>query len=203
MTRYRILCDLLSASMGTALRRAFIAALLWFAFVLAVPPADATELHDAAVTVDITPSESVALDGRCRARISKTPATHIYATALALESRDGDRVRDQAIMVSCDLLAIPQGILAVHGLDGDACGGRHRQSVVAAAAGQGRPAAKPGGHRAEPPAVLCRRYGGDVWKDRLAELPRHREQRGSQRRRALLPGRCFSTKNARPSHQDP
>ncbi len=72
----------------------------------------AADLHVGAVTVDITPDVPVALDGQRRVRISKSPATHIYATVLALESRDGDRVLDQAVMVSCDLVAIRQGILA-------------------------------------------------------------------------------------------
>jgi UDP-N-acetyl-D-mannosaminuronic acid transferase (WecB/TagA/CpsF family) len=37
--------------------------------------------------------------------------TQIYATALALESREGDTVLDQAIMVSCDIVAIRQGLI--------------------------------------------------------------------------------------------
>lgn len=74
-------------------------------------PLAAAELCVGAATVDITPGEPVALDGQRQVRISKTPATHIYATALALESREGDHVLDQAIMVSCDLVAIRQGIL--------------------------------------------------------------------------------------------
>jgi hypothetical protein len=69
----------------------------------------AAELHVGAATVDITPEQPVALDGQRNVRISKTPATRIYAAVLALESRDGDRVLDQAIMVSCDLVAIRQG----------------------------------------------------------------------------------------------
>lgn len=72
----------------------------------------AAELHIGAATVDITPDEPVALDGQRRVRISKTPATRIYAAVLALESREGDRVLDQAVMVSCDLVAIRDGILA-------------------------------------------------------------------------------------------
>ncbi|MCO6459449.1 MAG: hypothetical protein J5I93_29405 [Pirellulaceae bacterium] len=72
----------------------------------------AAELHVGAATVDITPDEPVALDGQRHVRISKHPATRIYASVLALESRDGERVLDQAIMVSCDLVAIRAGILA-------------------------------------------------------------------------------------------
>lgn len=71
----------------------------------------AAELHVGATTVDITPDQPVALDGQRHVRISKMPATPIQATVLALESRDGDRVLDQAIIVSCDLVAIRDGIL--------------------------------------------------------------------------------------------
>jgi len=72
----------------------------------------ATQLHIGAATTDITPDEPVALDGQRNVRISKKPVTHIFATALALESREGEQVLDQAILVSCDLVAIRQGILA-------------------------------------------------------------------------------------------
>lgn len=43
-------------------------------------------------------------------RISKTPETPLQVSALALESRDGDKVLDQAVIVSCDLVAIREGI---------------------------------------------------------------------------------------------
>ncbi len=72
----------------------------------------AAQLHIGAATTDITPDEPVALDGQRNVRISKKPVTHIFATALALESREGEQVLDQAILVSCDLVAIRQGILA-------------------------------------------------------------------------------------------
>jgi hypothetical protein len=71
----------------------------------------AAELHVGAATVDITPEQPVALDGQRHVRISQKPASRIQAVILALESRDGDRVLDQAIMVSCDLVAIRDGIL--------------------------------------------------------------------------------------------
>jgi hypothetical protein len=83
----------------------------WFSAARSLPLA-AAELYVGAATVDITPDKPVALDGQRGVRISKTPTTHIYAAALALESREGDRVLDQAITVSCDLVAIRQGNLA-------------------------------------------------------------------------------------------
>ena len=56
-------------------------------------------------------SEPVALSGQMHTRIARTVESPVTATALALESRDGDKVLDQAIMVSCDLVAIREGIL--------------------------------------------------------------------------------------------
>jgi predicted RNA-binding Zn ribbon-like protein len=73
--------------------------------------APAAELRFGAATVDITPSEPVALDGQRGVRIAKKAETPISATALALETRDGTNVIDQAIMVSCDLVAIREGML--------------------------------------------------------------------------------------------
>jgi hypothetical protein len=71
----------------------------------------AAEFRFGAATVDITPDRPVALDGQRNVRISKTPETPITATALALESHDEGRVVDQAVIVSCDLVAIRDGIL--------------------------------------------------------------------------------------------
>lgn len=72
---------------------------------------NAAELRFGAATVDITPDRPVALDGQRKVRISATPETPIIAATLALESRDGGKVLDQAIIVSCDLVAIREGIL--------------------------------------------------------------------------------------------
>lgn len=69
-----------------------------------------TDLYVGAATVDITPDRPVALSGQMRTRISEKAETPISVTALALESREGERVIDQAILVSCDLVAIRAGI---------------------------------------------------------------------------------------------
>lgn len=94
---------------GSAMRRA-----VWItiALVLALPAAlPAAELWIGAASRDITPDQPVALSGQRNVRISKKPETPISATALALESRDGERVLERAIIVSCDLVAIRPGIL--------------------------------------------------------------------------------------------
>ena len=87
--------------------------MLWLSVCGASPrTATGAELWVGGAMVDITPELPVALDGFRGMRISKKPATSIWATALALESRDGEKVLDQAVMVSCDIIAIREGILA-------------------------------------------------------------------------------------------
>ncbi len=71
----------------------------------------AQELWIGAATADITPDRPVGLSGQRHVRISKRPETPISVSALALESRRGDAVLDQAVSVSCDLVAIREGIL--------------------------------------------------------------------------------------------
>ncbi len=60
----------------------------------------------------ITPDRPVALAGQMRTRIARDVASPVTATALALESRAGDKSLDQAIMISCDLVSIDAEILA-------------------------------------------------------------------------------------------
>jgi hypothetical protein len=63
-----------------------------------------------AVTADITPDRPVPLTGGKSVRVSRGIQSRCTANVLALESRDGDRVVDQAILVSCDLCVIRPGI---------------------------------------------------------------------------------------------
>ena len=88
-----------------------VMALLLASLGWAERPAQAAELWIGAATTSITPDQPVALDGHRNLRISNKIESPVTATALALESRDGDKVLDQAIMVSCDLVGIRQGIL--------------------------------------------------------------------------------------------
>ena len=85
-------------------------AVLLLAFAQVTP---ASELHIGAATIAITPDRPVPLDGQMHTRISQKAETPIFATALALESREGDQVLDQAIMVSCDIVAIRQGVIEI------------------------------------------------------------------------------------------
>ena len=62
------------------------------------------ELLVGAASVDITPEPPVVLAGM---QIADRIQSRCTANALALESRDGHQVVDQAIMVSCDLCILP------------------------------------------------------------------------------------------------
>ena len=94
-------------------RRVCLPLVCWTVLFCSLHPTSSTaaELHIAAGTTDITPDRPVALSGQRHVRISKTPTTHIYASALAVESRQDNKAVDQAIMVSCDVVAIRDGIL--------------------------------------------------------------------------------------------
>ncbi len=58
----------------------------------------------------ITPDKPVALSGQFHKRISTHVQAPLWATALALEARDGEDPVDQAILVSCDLIGIDDAI---------------------------------------------------------------------------------------------
>lgn len=55
-------------------------------------------------TIDITPPKPVALIGQLHKRISQRVRDPLTATALALETRGPQGHRDQAILISCDVL---------------------------------------------------------------------------------------------------
>jgi hypothetical protein len=78
----------------------------------ALSPATAAELWFGAATADITPDRPVPLTGNASVRIARDIESRLTANVLALESRDGGRAVDQAIMVSCDLCVIRPGIQA-------------------------------------------------------------------------------------------
>ena len=88
-------------------------ATLLFVALLALAAAavsEAAELHFGAASVSITPDKPVALAGQFHTRIARSVDNPVTATALALETRDGDKSLDHAILVSCDLVAIREGI---------------------------------------------------------------------------------------------
>ena len=70
----------------------------------------AGQLYVGWATVDITPSERVILDGSGYKRLTNEVEDPVTATVLALESRDEDRVIDQAIVISFDLVRMTKEV---------------------------------------------------------------------------------------------
>ena len=68
--------------------------------------ASAAELWIGAAQADITPDRPVALDGQFNLRVARKADTPITANVLVLESREGGRLIDSVVMVSCDLVTI-------------------------------------------------------------------------------------------------
>lgn len=66
----------------------------------------AADLYVGAKTVDITPDGPVLLAGQFYARVAKTVHSPIEANIIVLESREGDKVLDSAILVSADIVSI-------------------------------------------------------------------------------------------------
>ncbi len=70
-------------------------------------PLFAGELLIGAASTDVTPDEPVPLCGQFHLRISQGVETPVTANVLALESREGGKAVDRAIMVSCDVVYVP------------------------------------------------------------------------------------------------
>jgi len=91
-----------SSAVGTSLL------ILWLGS--ASLPACAAELWVGTATADITPDRPVPLTGGSSVRIGREVLDRLTANVLALESRDGKRTVDEAILVACDLCVIRPGI---------------------------------------------------------------------------------------------
>lgn len=73
----------------------------------------AAELLVGTASTDITPTEPVAVCGQFNLRIARKVESPVTANVIALESREGERSLDMAVMVSCDLVAIPNDVRAL------------------------------------------------------------------------------------------
>lgn len=76
------------------------------AALLGSASASAAELRVGAASVSITPDKPVALDGQMATRIAREVQSELQANAMAMESRDGETVLEQAIFVACDVVYI-------------------------------------------------------------------------------------------------
>ncbi len=82
-------------------------------FVLAgvVPGVSGAELLIGTATTDITPEGPVAVSGQFSLRVARTVESPVTANVIALESRQDGRSLDAAILVSCDVVGIPNDVL--------------------------------------------------------------------------------------------
>ena len=71
----------------------------------------AGELLIGTATADITPKLPVALEGQFNLRIALTAETPLTVNVIAVESKESNGKHDEAIMVSCDLIAVPGTLL--------------------------------------------------------------------------------------------
>ncbi len=85
-----------------------ISAVVLAAWTVGACPAAPREdpLYVGWAATDITPAKPVALVGQMHKRISQSVHDPLTATALALETRGPDGGKEQAIMISCDLVGI-------------------------------------------------------------------------------------------------
>ncbi len=91
-------------------RRFLVTACLLAIVLLSGTESVAGELFVGTANIDITPSQPVALSGQRHTRVAREVQSPVTASVLAMETRDGDTSLDQAIIVSCDLVAIRDGI---------------------------------------------------------------------------------------------
>jgi hypothetical protein len=85
--------------------------LLFFVALYGTANSQSGELYIGTATADISPKLPVALAGQSELRIAHTAATPLTANVVALESRNGNQSLELAIMVSCDLVGIPEILL--------------------------------------------------------------------------------------------
>ena len=73
-------------------------------------PPQTGALYAGWASIDITPDKPVALVGQLHKRISQKVRDPLTATALALETKAADGKREQALLISCDLLYIRKAV---------------------------------------------------------------------------------------------
>ncbi len=76
----------------------------------AVSAAEKPQLYVGTATADITPSGPVATCGMFELRLSKTVETPLLANVIVLESRQGEKSLDYALLIACDLAYISDDV---------------------------------------------------------------------------------------------
>ncbi|NMC20057.1 MAG: hypothetical protein GYA33_06505 [Thermogutta sp.] len=92
-------------------RRKVLPSFLLLVPVIFTSTLSAAELRVGSARVDITPDRPVALDGQRHLRISREAATPITAGVVAIEAAEEGQAREQAVLISCDLVHIHPDVL--------------------------------------------------------------------------------------------
>ena len=151
-----------------------------------IPVAGAAELWIGVATTNITPDRPVALDGQFGLRISQGVDNPVMATAVAVEARPGGRAVDQAILVSCDLVAIRPAVLSQTRANG--CGAARLRPSQADSHRDAHPHRTGDGGR-----DICHSFTGCDAAVGVRGLPRGSAGRGGDRRLEAAPAgrRCL------------
>ncbi|MCC6695677.1 MAG: hypothetical protein IT365_08600 [Candidatus Hydrogenedentes bacterium] len=93
-------------------RISFVCLAVALSVLWGAPLSSAASLHVGAASVSITPDKPVALDGQMATRIAREVQSELQANAMAMESRDGEKVLEQAIFVACDIVGVKTEVRA-------------------------------------------------------------------------------------------
>ncbi|GAB4131725.1 hypothetical protein [Thermopirellula anaerolimosa] len=72
----------------------------------------AAQLRVGSAQIDITPDRPTALDGQMHVRIAREAATPLTAGVVIIEAAEEGQAREQAVLISCDLVHIHPDVLA-------------------------------------------------------------------------------------------
>lgn len=129
------------------------------------------QLHVGWASVSITPDEPVQLMGQHHERVSTSVRDPVTATALALETRDDDARGDQAILVSCDLVAMPRDLVdkVREAVESRLCGFDVRRLTLSATHTHTAPVMMPGWYRRPAAGVMDPSQYADFFVKRVSE----------------------------------
>jgi hypothetical protein len=81
------------------------------AMLVVASPGRGADVYVGVAEANITPAQPMALWGQMHTRISKSVESPVTAQVVAIESREGDRPLDSAIMISGDIIGLPHEVL--------------------------------------------------------------------------------------------
>ncbi|MDF1842094.1 MAG: hypothetical protein P1U77_11720 [Rubripirellula sp.] len=84
-----------------------------FVFVIVAlgTTSQAAQIYIGTSEISITRDRPVAIEGAFRLRVAQEVSSPVTANVIALESRDSDKISEQSIMVSADLVHLPMELI--------------------------------------------------------------------------------------------